>query len=186
MGYKRNSSDINEGGKKMKKSEIIIPETSPIRPGDESSSDEEAEDLKYVWKGNIGNAQSICEDVEEPFPSPQQDVIARVDLNLPNCDIRRLIFNLKLIFEGLHTLKYHSIFCLTTLLLGVFTNYLQHVRQVAVSHPVGQVLKYLTTNSVVSGRICFTTRLHTTTHNHNSPCLGHLKAHFQAHLNVIL
>ena len=32
----------------MKKSEIIIPETSPIRPGDESSSDEEAEDLKYV------------------------------------------------------------------------------------------------------------------------------------------
>ena len=36
MGHKRNSGDNNEGKKRTKKSEIVIPETSPIRPEDTS------------------------------------------------------------------------------------------------------------------------------------------------------
>ena len=36
MGHKQNSADNNEGKKRTKKSEIGIPETSPIRPEDTS------------------------------------------------------------------------------------------------------------------------------------------------------
>ena len=36
MGYKRNSWDNNAGKKRTKKSEIVIPETSLIRPEDTS------------------------------------------------------------------------------------------------------------------------------------------------------
>ena len=56
-----------------------------MNPGEHSSSDEEGEDVKPFRKGNIGillKSQGICEDArlfEEPFPSPQQDAIARVD-----------------------------------------------------------------------------------------------------------
>ena len=52
---------------------------------EDSSSDEEGEDIKPFRKGNIGillKAQGICEDAglfEEPFTSPQQDATARVD-----------------------------------------------------------------------------------------------------------
>ena len=55
-----------------------------MNPGEDSSSDEEGEDIKPFRKGNIGillNAQCICEDArlfEEPFPGPQQDATARV------------------------------------------------------------------------------------------------------------
>ena len=38
MGHKRNSGDNNEGRKRTKKSEIVIPETSPIRAEDTSDN----------------------------------------------------------------------------------------------------------------------------------------------------
>ena len=56
-----------------------------MNPRQDSSSDEEGEDIKPFRKGNIGillKAQGICEDArlfEEPFPSPEQDATARVD-----------------------------------------------------------------------------------------------------------
>ena len=56
-----------------------------MNPGEDSSSDEEGEDIKPFRKGNIGillQAQGICEDAglfEDPFPSPQQDATGRVD-----------------------------------------------------------------------------------------------------------
>ena len=52
---------------------------------EDSSSNEEGEDIKPIRKGNIGillTAQGICEDAglcKDPFPSPQLDATARVD-----------------------------------------------------------------------------------------------------------
>ena len=56
-----------------------------MNPGEDSSSDEEGEDIKFFRKGNIGiplKAEGICEDaglLGEPIPGPQQDATARVD-----------------------------------------------------------------------------------------------------------
>ena len=56
-----------------------------MNPGEDSTLDEEGEDIKPFRKGNIGillKAQGICGDAglfEEPVPSPQQDATARVD-----------------------------------------------------------------------------------------------------------